>query len=78
VDHIVPRARGGTHEDSNLQPLCKNCHDAKSAKEYRGGLDTRMTINPDGTTYDPRKPVEILKARQTGKSARARFVRGGH
>lgn len=28
VDHIKPLADGGTHESSNLQPLCKRCHDA--------------------------------------------------
>ena len=28
VDHIVPLADGGSHEESNLMPLCKRCHDA--------------------------------------------------
>ena len=28
VDHIIPLADGGTHEESNLMPLCKRCHDA--------------------------------------------------
>lgn len=28
VDHIVPLEDGGTHEESNLMPLCKRCHDA--------------------------------------------------
>lgn len=28
VDHIIPLADGGTHEQSNLMPLCKRCHDA--------------------------------------------------
>jgi hypothetical protein len=26
VDHIVPRARGGTDDPSNLRTLCKPCH----------------------------------------------------
>jgi hypothetical protein len=28
VDHKTPLNDGGTHEASNLQPLCKRCHDA--------------------------------------------------
>lgn len=27
VDHKVPLADGGTNDSSNLQPLCKRCHD---------------------------------------------------
>jgi len=29
VHHILPMARGGTSEDSNLEPLCKSCHLAR-------------------------------------------------
>jgi len=32
-DHIIPEAEGGTSELSNLQWLCKDCHDAKTAQE---------------------------------------------
>jgi len=28
ADHIVPLRDGGTNETSNLQPLCKRCHDS--------------------------------------------------
>ena len=34
VDHIVPRTRGGTDDDDNLQPLCKACHSRKTAQEF--------------------------------------------
>ncbi len=37
VDHIVPRARGGTDDLSNLQALCARCHSKKTCK-YDGGL----------------------------------------
>ena len=30
VDHIVPLARGGTNEESNLQTLCAACHSRKT------------------------------------------------
>lgn len=33
VDHIVPKHKGGTDADSNLQPLCDPCHKAKTALE---------------------------------------------
>lgn len=33
VDHILPLSQGGTHDESNLQSLCKSCHSRKSAKE---------------------------------------------
>ncbi|MFW1676442.1 HNH endonuclease [Pontibacter sp. JAM-7] len=35
VDHIIPKAQGGTDADTNLQAICKTCHDAKTADESR-------------------------------------------
>jgi 5-methylcytosine-specific restriction protein A len=33
VDHIVPKAIGGTDDSNNLQSLCVPCHQAKTLKE---------------------------------------------
>lgn len=33
VDHILPLSQGGTEDDSNLQSLCIECHDAKTKAE---------------------------------------------
>ena len=33
VDHIVPRAQGGNDERENLQPICHDCHVAKTLAE---------------------------------------------
>ncbi|MCO7225283.1 HNH endonuclease [Pleionea sp. CnH1-48] len=33
VDHITPKARGGTDSPDNLQSLCYPCHDYKTARE---------------------------------------------
>lgn len=36
-DHIVPLAEGGADEDSNIQSLCRDCHDEKTAGESKRG-----------------------------------------
>lgn len=36
VDHIAPKARGGTDTLDNLQALCEECHKAKTAAESSG------------------------------------------
>lgn len=35
VDHVTPKAAGGTDDLSNLRALCRACHDAKSRREMR-------------------------------------------
>jgi len=35
VDHILAKAHGGSDDDANLQPLCVDCHKAKTAREGR-------------------------------------------
>ena len=36
-DHIRPLAEGGTDEDSNVQPICATCHQAKVEQESARG-----------------------------------------
>jgi 5-methylcytosine-specific restriction enzyme A len=33
VDHVMPKAKGGTDDPENLQAICKSCHSAKSERE---------------------------------------------
>lgn len=33
IDHVHPICRGGLHEPSNWQPLCRACHRRKTARE---------------------------------------------
>lgn len=48
VDHIRPLADGGTHDESNLMPLCKACHDGvktpadKAARKAASTCEVRM------------------------------------
>src|SRR5678816_3571044 len=37
VDHIIPRAEGGTDDLSNLQWLCTSCHSVKTKAESKRG-----------------------------------------
>lgn len=33
VDHIKPKAKGGTDDPDNLQAICGPCHDDKTARD---------------------------------------------
>lgn len=37
VDHITPKADGGTDDDGNLQGICSECHRAKTQAEAARG-----------------------------------------
>jgi len=38
IDHIVPLEQGGSNDDSNCQPLCYECHQAKTKEENQARL----------------------------------------
>lgn len=38
VDHITPKAEGGTDDLTNLQCICRACHLAKTADEAKRGV----------------------------------------
>jgi 5-methylcytosine-specific restriction enzyme A len=33
VDHVKPKAKGGTDDDDNLVAICRSCHRDKTARE---------------------------------------------
>lgn len=46
VDHIKPKAQGGTDDPANLRVLCKPCH-SRASNEQRG-FRAKRTIGEDG------------------------------
>ncbi len=45
-DHIVPLARGGSDEDSNIRCLCADCHAKRTAEQF--GQRRTVAVGPDG------------------------------
>lgn len=52
VDHVVPKAKGGTDDEDQLQAICHACHVEKTRAEAAEGqgrtLRERVRIRPDG------------------------------
>ena len=50
VDHIIPKASGGTDDPDNLQSICGTCHFEKTARE---------AAEAQGRTYRPRRSIGV-------------------
>ncbi len=37
VDHVVPKAKGGSDLMDNLRTLCRSCHSRKTVRDEQGG-----------------------------------------
>lgn len=48
LDHIKALCNGGRDTDDNLQLLCHDCHDKKTAKDLGYEYRERVTIGLDG------------------------------
>lgn len=48
IDHIIPKAAGGTDSLDNLQGLCHSCHSAKTAQDKLDGLAGSYTKTVSG------------------------------
>lgn len=46
VDHVQPKAKGGTDDMDNLQSICSECHKAKTARDE--GRQRRRETGADG------------------------------
>ncbi len=52
VDHLVPKAKGGTDDPSNLRAINRDCHRAKTDAEI--GRRRKHPVGADGLPTDPR------------------------
>ena len=43
VDHILPKAAGGTNDEINLQALCHVCHSKKTAVQSGWGRGDQIS-----------------------------------
>jgi 5-methylcytosine-specific restriction enzyme A len=46
VDHIIPKAKGGTDDLENLEAICESCHRDKTTADQ--GKRVRLRIAEDG------------------------------
>lgn len=60
-DHIVPLEEGGKDDDSNVQPLCMDCHDEKSKAERARGVRRAWSGYRERGDDDPATPPESPK-----------------
>jgi 5-methylcytosine-specific restriction protein A len=48
VDHIRPKAAGGTDADDNLEAICRACHDLKTLADQGKSPRRRARFGADG------------------------------
>lgn len=83
VDHVIPLARGGSHNDANLVTACKTCNGKKSNKTPEeagfpwpaGYGEVRMASPVNGVVNDPRT-VDPLEGKGTVQGNGAREGNG--
>ena len=50
VDHVIPKHKGGTNALTNLQSICTDCHNSKTAQE---------AAEAQGRTHRPMRRVGV-------------------
>lgn len=71
VDHIIPKHKGGDDSESNLQAICKKCHQEKTALESAES-ENRVSYYPEWLPK-PKIPVIVISGPPgSGKSTYAK------
>ena len=63
IEHIIPRSRGGTDEESNLWLSCSLCNRYKGTQVEAADPETNKVVqlfNPRTTLHDSNSPGAIL------------------
>lgn len=45
VDHVMPKAKGGTDDMANLAAICHKCHAEKTIRENGGRVKLRISLD---------------------------------
>ena len=79
LDHIVPRARGGTNELDNLQLLCHHCNALKGVRSWNRFLrDQRRSAQDTKTRVPPDDPPRTETDKHSMSRNRVRLLMKGH
>jgi HNH endonuclease len=72
VDHVHPRARGGSHDPANLVAACKDCNRGKHARPLRGSPFRTVLAQ---LLRSRRRPVNDVIDRAFVETVRAQLAR---
>ena len=66
VDHIKPKAQGGSDDENNLQSICGDCHDEKTAQDNNRTVKSSIGVDGWPTPYGGAGRMSLSEASLTG------------